>query len=162
MKRATKQNLIVIGIAIFSVLVMTAIGLFLISEATSTSPSNERNNPTVPLAKLEAPNNGPMLPIMNLDGTWTHKTDKGGVFEATVTADAIKIVMKAPTGTSLVYWNGTFENSQSVGAVVVSKLIEDKAILSQSKTKNFTVGDETLSFEFTSMGITKTVELKRI
>jgi hypothetical protein len=45
---------------------------------------------------------------------------------------------------------------------VTSNVIEeDTAVLSQSKSKRFVVGPDTLSFSFTAMGITKTVELRR-
>jgi hypothetical protein len=84
------------------------------------------------------------------------------VFETTITDKTIKIVMKAPTGTSMVYWYGSFGPYQYNGVEVTSNVIEEgTAVLSQSKSKRFVVGPDTLSFSFTAMGITKTVELRR-
>lgn len=103
-----------------------------------------------------------VAPTMNLEGVWTHKTDKGGVFEATVAAKSIKILMKTPNDTSLVYWNGTFESRQMLGAVVVSQVNEDAFVVSKSTSKDFVVGADTLTFDFTQMGMTKKVELKRV
>lgn len=161
MKHRTKRNLRTIFAAILAVIVIAAGGLFLISLSTSTGQTESPVVTSVPFARLEAPVTPEAPPQMNLDGGWTFKTDKGGIFDATVKDRTIKIVMKAPNGTSMLYWNGTFETYASAGAVIVSKTIDDKAALSQSSTKNFTVGEKTLSFSFTMQGVTKVVDLRR-
>lgn len=163
MHRQSKRNLKVILAAILAVITIAAGGLFLISMTTSTG--NIENPPivtSVPFARLEAPVTPEAPPQMNLDGAWTFKTDKGGVFDATVKDRTIKIIMKAPNGTSMLYWNGTFETYKSAGSVIVSNLLDDKAVLSQSTTKNFTVGENTLSFSFTMSGVTRMVDLERV
>ena len=162
MKKSTKQNIIAIAVAFACVLLMVGIGLALIAATTETGNTENQPEPKVPFAQLESPNTGPALPVMNLDGGWTFTTDKGGIFDAKVDDKTIRIEMKALNGTSMLYWNGTFETYASVGAVIVSKTINDKAALSQSSTKNFTVGEKTLSFSFTMQGVTKVVDLSRV
>jgi hypothetical protein len=161
MSRRTYRTL---GIIVAALLVISGMffgGLFLISATTSTG-SIENQSP-VPLAgQYNPPEKGPISSVLNLEGSWTHTTDKGGVFETTITDKTIKIVMKAPTGTSMVYWYGSFGPYQYNGVEVTSNVIEEgTAVLSQSKSKRFVVGPDTLSFSFTAMGITKTVELRR-
>lgn len=162
MKNNTKRNLRVIVVALLVAVAIAIGGLLLIGATTSSGNMEKQFTTSVPFARLESPDTGVAPPVMNLNGTWMFATDKGGVFEATVADKIIKIVMKAPTGTSMVYWNGTFETYQSAGGQIVSQVVEDKAVLSKSKTKNFTVGDDTLSFSYTAAGVTKTVELKRV
>lgn len=155
MKYRTKRNLKVITAAILVLVGMAVGGLLLVSLTTATRDDKTPPTSSVPFARLESAN-------MNLEGSWKFETDKGGTFEANVSNNTIQILMKAPTGMSMIYWNGTFENNQSPGAVITSSIIEDgEAVLSQSKTKMFNVGSDTLSFSFTMQGVTKMVDLRR-
>jgi hypothetical protein len=160
MSRRTRRTLGTIAAALLVIAGMFFGGLFLIN-ATTGSPTVD--NSPVPLAgQYNPPEKGPISSVLNLEGSWTHTTDKGGVFETTIDNKTIKIVMKAPNGTSMVYWYGSFGPYQYNGAEVTSNVIEeDTAVLSQSNSKRFVVGPDTLSFSFTAMGVTKTVELRR-
>jgi hypothetical protein len=144
------------------VLVAVTAVVLLWSSDTEQPTVNSDNQLAPAAAQITPPDPGLVLPIVNLDGAWTFKTDKGGVFETTVADKTIKIVMKAPTGTSMVYWYGTFESHGSRGAEITSNVIEaDKAVLSSAKTKRFVIGDDKLTFSYTAMGVTKPVVLHR-
>lgn len=154
-------------------MVITALTLFVIGAASivgvlfKAGVEVEMNNPTVPSFVADIHPNvpsttQPIVPTMNLEGVWTYKSDKGGVFEATITDKSIKILMKTPDDTSMLYWKGTFQSQQSPGAMVSSDVSEDAFVLSKSKHKDFVVGIDTITFEFTASGITKKVELRRV
>lgn len=158
--RKRRSLLIIIGAIVLAAAIGFG-GLWLVSCETSTGDDKSSDPSVSAVAQVQPKETGLVLPILNLEGTWVHKTDRGGVFEATVTQQSIKIVMKAPNGTTMVYWNGTFDAQQSVDAVVDSNDIGDQAVLSQSQTKNFKIGEKTISFDYTAMGVTKTVSLRR-
>lgn len=113
-------------------------------------------------ADTNVSNTGLVLPVLDLNGSWTMTTDQGGTFVATVTSETIKIVMVSPKDVSMVYWYGTFKSNGSAGDEITSDIIQvDRAVLSAAKSKRFVVGDDTLTFSFTAMGVTKSVELRR-
>lgn len=160
MSRRTRRNL---GLVIASLLLLAGMvfgGLFLISATTSAPVVN--NTPVPAAAQIAPPNINPELPTVNLTGSWETKNKDGVSFTATITESNIRIIMNSGKGSAMIYWNGTFEAGKSVGDVIVSDIDDSKAVLSNSKTKNFTVGDKTISFSFTAMSITKTVDLHRV
>lgn len=147
-------------IAVSLLLSFSVVAVYFISGGDSVTATN--NQPTVePAVQIQPSVIQPIVPVMNLEGVWSYKNEKGGVFEATVTSKSVKILMKTPDDTSLVYWNGTFDSNQTAGATVVSKVDEDAFILSKSTSKEFVVGIDTLTFDFTQAGKTKKVELRR-
>jgi hypothetical protein len=151
------RKTVIFVFALFALAAVSIVSVLLIpnTEVVMNVSDKPANNIVVQSATEE------IAPIMDLKGVWTFKTPKGGVFEATVTEKSIEILMKAPGDASLVYWNGTFDPNQLMGAVVNSIVNEDASILSQSKSKEFTVGIDVLSFDYTQMGMTKKVDLHR-
>lgn len=98
-------------------------------------------------------------PLHDLNGTWTGDIENGTTMVGTVNGDSIQIVMKK-ADVSMIYWNGTFKPAAAIGDVVLSTKVEiPKAVLSTADSKRFVVGNETMMFEITAMGVTKTVEL---
>ena len=98
-------------------------------------------------------------PFHDLNGTWTADMGDGNSMVATVVNDTIQIVMKNNEMT-MIYWNGTFRPSGAIGDVILSTKIEiTKAVMSRANDKRFVVGNETMTFELTAMGVTKTMEL---
>lgn len=164
MSSKTYRTIGIIGLSLLLVAGIISLGLFLISTTTSTGSIENQNSSTTPLAgKYNPPEKGPVLSVMNLEGSWTMKNENGSSFNAIVDGDSIKITMDTPSGTSAVYWNGTFGPYQYNGAEFTSMVIDDgRPILSQSESKVFTVGPDSLTFKFTAMGVTKTVELRRV
>lgn len=117
------------------------------------------NDPTVPV--IEAPSAGVELPISNLTGTWTVEKN-GTTFSAEVTNDKITITMSTDN-MNMVYWYGSFDAGVSEGQTVVSeKLDRSRMVMSGAASKIFVIGDNTMSFEATAMGVSKTVVLTRV
>ena len=145
---------------VFFVLVVVATSAYFLVDSETIAPASNQSveEPAVQVQPTIAES---IEPTMDLKGIWTYDTGKGGTFEATVTDKNINIAMK--TGdTSLNYWYGSFEPNAVAGAVIVSKVDENKAVISKGKTKEFTIGQDTLSFDFTMSGNTKKVELRRV
>jgi hypothetical protein len=100
-------------------------------------------------------------PLHDLNGTWTGDMENGTTMIGTVNGDAIQIVMKKDDA-SMIYWNGSFRPAATIGDVILSTRVEiPKVVVSPAADKRFVVGDDTMSFEITAMGVTKTVELTR-
>lgn len=156
MQNRTRRNLGSAIVAFLVVVFIAAGGMFLISLETNTDTISPSGSTQI------APKQDCCVPATDLRGTWNFTNGNGSSFVATVSDKAIKIFM-TNKGTSMVYWEGTFESYKPVGSEIISEVIyDDSAILSQSKSKNFVVGDTTLSFDFTAMGATKTVVLQRV
>lgn len=158
MHRQTRRNVKIIALAFLAVFAIAAGGLFLVSLDTST-PSSSSSVSTSIFPKQDC-----CVPSADLKGVWGYTNSNGSSFTADITDKAIKIRMNANNGTSLLYWYGTFESYKPSGSVVTSELIYDDAvnILSKSASKDFVVGDTTLSFDFTIQGNTKKVNLSRV
>jgi hypothetical protein len=132
------------------------------SHQAEDPPSNKQLVQAAAEVAPSLPNTGLVLPVVDLNGSWKMTTDNGGTFVATVTSETIKILMVSPKDVSMVYWYGTFKSNGSAGDEITSEIIQvDKAVLSMAKNKRFIVGDDTLTFSFTAMGVTKSVELRR-
>lgn len=102
------------------------------------------------------------LPLVTLDGNWaSHPEQSGSKFVATVNND--KITMHMSNGkVDMTYWNGTFQSSATPGDSILSNKLEiDHVVLSGADNKTFYVGNNTLTFEFTAMGSTRSVTLNR-
>lgn len=138
--------------------VAIALGVFL--TVTLTRPETTANGQLQTVAGVEQ-NNTLVLPLVQLEGTWVSNED-GSSFVARVDQRTIDIKIFSSDGTSLNYWNGTFETSESPGRSIDSKAVETNEVyLSTAKSKTFSVGADTLAFEFKAMGVTKIVTLKR-
>lgn len=131
-------------LSVFMVVFMTACG--------SSTGSND--NP------FNAPN-----PVINWEGTWT-QTDDSDAFTAVATIQdgQINITLNNPEGKAL-YWSGTWTalpegDNQSITSVANREVLDQSIMGSQAPTKVFTYKKGTLSFEFTALGVTKTIHLK--
>jgi len=85
-------------------------------------------------------------------------------FEADVTDSVINIYLIMNENRAL-YWTGTFEDTALVDEVLVSDADIDELALSLfgslSETKEFTIGDGTLIYDFSIMAIDSTITLNR-
>lgn len=141
--------------AIFAVLALVFMGAAVLFIQTITPHATVTENP--PVAQGNAPVIGIQLPVTSLDGSWYY--EKNNVkFDAEVANDTIKIDIVTEPGDSMAYWHGTFKGTDDT---ITSEALDDGFVLSQDKTKDFQVGDDSLSFKFTAMGVTTTVVLHR-
>lgn len=137
----------VAGLAFVAVIVMNSV-------VPEGSPSVQAPGPqqqiAVPVAEP---------PLHDLNGTWTGDVDNGTTMTGTVNGDSIQIVFEKDN-CKMIYWNGTFQPAATIGDVVLSSKVDiPKAVLSTADSKRFVVGNETMSFEISALGVTKTVEL---
>lgn len=98
--------------------------------------------------------------VPNLDGDWSETTN-GIVLIATIKSDTILIQLKNE-GTTITYWKGTFISNAKPGQQVASIKDATTAIFNSSDTKIFTIDGNTISFEMSAMGVTKTVVLSHV
>lgn len=139
--------------------VLVALGIFAVVTFGRPTPAAAPQLQTVPIAGSSQ--TGLVLPLVQLEGFWMAE-ENGVVFRATVTRRSIEIKMTSGDGAIMNYWNGTFETAQSPGQNIESKAVETSEIyLSTAKTKTFSIGADSMLFEFKAMGMTKMVELKR-
>jgi hypothetical protein len=104
---------------------------------------------------------------VTLDGAWTESSNDDVKFVATITDNRIEMTIDSEDSSSL-YWKGTFPESgvtASEGMKITSKADEEALAESftgsQAKSKVFTYEDGTLDFEFTIMGTTRVIHLKK-
>lgn len=104
-------------------------------------------------------------PKVVLDGVWVTEDDK---FTATIKNNAITILWKLDETSNGLYWVGDFQsqiNADSDSTDIVSTANRSKLdrslVGSQDSTKEFTHQDDHLSFNFSIMGVTKTVVLSK-
>lgn len=101
---------------------------------------------------------------VNLDGTWKGG-DPGFEFEAKIEGGTISMQIKMEDETKALYWQGTFVSDAEPGQVIVSdadtEALSKSLLGSQEATKEFTFEDDSISFDFGMMGVTKTVHLKK-
>lgn len=142
------------------VIVSAVVALFLV-----VIPSDSQD-PTVawdPSVVVTAPSAGVELPLPekpDLNGTWTAE-DNGTIFTAEIINNSVTITM-SKADTSMVYWYGWFDPTAVDGETVASNRLDyDKVVMSGAESKNFVVGDNTISFEITAMGMTKNVVMNR-
>lgn len=99
----------------------------------------------------------------SLSGSYSMQHKDFGM-DAVVTDTTITITMDSGGFTGL-YWAGTFASAENKSIVVSQanrEALSKSALASGAETKTFTVGHNTISFQFTMLGVTKTVELGRI
>lgn len=138
--------LTIVGVVFIAIAIMAAV----VPEGSPTVQAPGPQQEAVPVVEP---------PLHDLNGTWTGDIGNGSTMVGTVNGDSIQILLKKED-VSMIYWNGTFQPSGAIGDVVLSTKVEiPKAVLSTADSKRFVVGNETMSFEITAMGVTKTVEL---
>lgn len=140
------------GIAAFSCLVI-------IGAASSANSEFAMINAPIPPTTQSA---SPVSTVINLAGQWTADMNNGAMMIATVKNETITVVLHDHDAT-MTYWYGTFDSSAKSGDDVASlKNDSTQAILSSDSMKTFTIGDDTISFDMTVMGVTKRVTLSRV
>lgn len=145
----------IISVAVTIVLVV--VGLFFFHPK---SPLN-RTDGVAPVAVQQVPAAELNLPLVDLEGEW--RAEANGVrFEAEVTGSVIKINLLSSDGTGMLYWFGSFRNSEEAGKTITSTADDSRVALSMDSTKVFEVDKDTLTFEFQAMGVKKSVVLKRV
>lgn len=97
-----------------------------------------------------------------MDGSYTDNE----MFEAEVAQETIDIYIVDPASkTKSLYWRGTFDgkpSDNSVKSEADRPALDSSLLGSQDSSKTFTTENDEIEFDFTMMGTTKTVTLKRI
>lgn len=132
---------------------------FVIAMAVTKDVSLPEASPTV-VAEDASLVPGVQLPLPNLDGAWVAENN-GARFEATVSTQDI-VINFVNNGSSMIYWNGSFNSQSASGVTVVSNKIDiDELVLSNADAKDFLIENDTISFEFKAMGMSKIVVMTR-
>jgi len=95
-----------------------------------------------------------------LDGAYDGESN-GVTIRASVEGKSIVVTM-TNEGTTITYWRGSFDNLAKPGTTVASVADNTVALLSQSDTKTFTVGDKTITYTMTMMGVSRNIELHHV
>lgn len=96
----------------------------------------------------------------DLTGKWMGHVNETA-FTVVVENETVTIKM-TKSGSSLLYWYGSFSNQATVGETINSmKLDINKAVLSGADSKEFTVNENSLAFDVSALGRTATVEVTR-
>lgn len=158
LSETTKHNLGLIAVAAFALVAIVVAVL-------AVSPRNIMSGPPGETAVQTSQNNVPLagleLPLTHLEGQWYMKED-GTEFVGTVQGNDIEIQMMS-NGVGALYWHGTFKTAESPGNIITSTKTEspDEIVISQSQTKDFTIGQNSITFKFSAMGFSKNIELRR-
>ena len=155
-----KHNLALVGVCLF-VLIGVIVAVLAVSPRNVTSGAPGETN-VIGTEKYNVPQAGFELPMVNLEGNWSTK-ENDTAFNAVVKGDDIKIEMVTDDGVSALYWHGTFKPAESPKATITSTKTEasDEIVISQSATKDFTIGGDTITFKFSALGFSKNLELHR-
>lgn len=103
---------------------------------------------------------------VDLTGTWSSPSSEGVQFVATIGTGQIEMHITADDTKGL-YWKGTFPVPDQTpdGAVITSaadtEALSGSLLGSQDASKDFTYSGGSLRFDFTMMGVTKTVSLSK-
>jgi hypothetical protein len=102
----------------------------------------------------------PAASAFQVDGVY--KNDENGVVtQATIEHDTIVITMKRE-GVTMTYWRGSFDSNAKVGATIASLKDDSQAVLVVDDVKQIAVGDGTLSYTMTMMGVSKEMNLTHV
>lgn len=125
-----------------------------VSEPTAPPPSFNQTHTPAPSVI------GFGLPLVDLNGLWEYKKNESR-FVALVKDNKISIDMENGQ-TSMRYWMGTFKGSETAGAMITSEALDgDVAVMSQAEAKNFYITETAITFGFTAMGKTVSIEMTR-
>lgn len=95
-----------------------------------------------------------------LDGAY-EGVSNGVSIRASVEGKNLVITM-TNDGATITYWRGSFDNLAKPGTNVASVADNTVALLSESDTKEFTVGDNMISYTMTMMGVSRQIELHHV
>lgn len=137
--------------------VITIIVLFAVVVALSGCGGSEVTPATSSASSETTQAPEPTKEKITMNGNW-----KADIFEATVTDNLIVINIVADD-TKSIYWQGTFPTGSDEVVSVGDREVMDAALLaSQDSEKTFNLADGKISFDFTMMGTTKTVHMKKV
>lgn len=144
------------AVMVASVTVIILRLLSLSSEGAAPVQSNTMSSPidiTTPIPRMSPP-------LQDLNGNWAADNNNGGTITAVVKDEQITLIINNE-GAKMLYWVGTFQSFASVGDMVKSTKVDvPKAVLSRATSKDFIIGEGTISFELSVMGKTTIVELR--
>jgi len=95
-----------------------------------------------------------------LDGAYEGES-YGVQIRASVEGKSIVITM-TNENTTITYWRGSFDNLAKPGTNIASVKDNTQALLVESDTKEFTVGNGTLSYTMTMMGVSRQIDLTHV
>jgi|1185.fasta_scaffold08945_4 hypothetical protein len=102
------------------------------------------------------------VPVAAFQVDGVYKNDANGVVtQATIEHDTIVITMERE-GTTMTYWRGSFDSNAKVGATIASLKDDSQALLVVDDVKQITVGDGTLSYRMTMLGVSKEMNLTHV
>lgn len=157
--RTRTHNLTLVGIVVAVAFAIAIIAIVLSPDPRPTSPVVSASPSVASISE----GGGIVLPLVQLEGEWYYQKDETE-FKAVVAGKDIKIYWTIEGTTTGLYWHGTFETAESPTVTLQSQKIEnsDEIVLSQSKTKDFRITqDSTIIFDFSAMGFTTKIELRR-
>lgn len=142
-------------IIIFGAILAIVLIVFTIFSVKSMAPKGVGTVPERPMAaKIVFP--------VDLTGTWKTTDKTKLVITAKIEQNAIDMKMGDET-TQSNYWYGSFENPISDPAVITSKVLDNGQLyLSSATSKDFNYKDGKLTFQFSALGTTSTLEMIRV
>lgn len=167
-KNSAKNNdrMRLIGIGLILVILICALAALAVYMYAGTgglgAPNTVSPDTTTTQEQQLAPPKGVDKEIVTKDltGKWMGHINETA-FTVSVENETVTIRM-AKAGSSMLYWYGSFQNHAVVGETINStKLDINKAVLSSAGSKEFTVNDNSLSFDVSAVGQTKTIEVTR-
>lgn len=147
---------------VFVSIIVVIVGAFAIYQHSPRSPHNRPGGGHAAEAVLPT-DQGLILPLVQLEGEWYYEKD-GTEFKAVVAGREIKVDWTSEGDVTGLYWHGTFETAESPTVTLQSQKIElpDEIVLSQDATKDFRITqDGAMTFQFSALGFTRTIELRR-
>lgn len=140
--------------------IAVAVLLLILAALRGLSSNSVEGSPTIPSVSETATTvPGIILPLQDLSGNWTADSGNGATMTATIQSNEIRITLNNE-GAKMLYWVGTFNSTAGTGETVTSTKIEiNKAVLSRANTKEFVIGNGTISFDLSAMGKTTRVVL---
>jgi hypothetical protein len=150
-------------IAVLTVVIALVVLVTVVRMATTPRDTPPKGMSVAPVVSDPTPS-----PDLVMDGTWKSAETAGSSFVATVKNNTITVIWKMPDTSEGLYWVGDFPSKIISGAAstgVISNAdqaqLAKSVVGSQSEYKEFTYEGDVLSFDFTAMGVTKKVELKK-
>lgn len=125
----------------------------------SACGSEDTSAGSTPIDKASAEDRAP-----SFTGAWATDANPDLEMQATITGNSIKILWVTPSqDTKALYWKGTFptSNPERIVSKADVEALSGSILGSQDKTKVFTYDGAELSFDFTVMGTTKTMHLRK-
>lgn len=112
------------------------------------------------------PNASPSWSANDLIGNWAETKTNESVMKATVAQSTIEIYWSSEDTTAL-YWKGSFpvpEGNQAEKTIISTASPENATSImaSSDPQKTFTVRKDTITFDFSALGITTKVTMKKV